>query len=297
MELRDLEIYARVADSGDFSAASRSLGITPSAVSKAVQRLEKHLRVRLFNRSSRSLTLTAEGQDFLGPANAVLTAAQEAQASVSGLPSGVLRVRSVPTFATYQLAPLMLEFQARNPEMVLEFSLSNERIASLDNRADIAIAVGELPSSNLVAKRIGSARWIMCASPLYAHTHGLPKSVEDFASHKCLDFMSRETWNAWPARFQTGSNPRRNGAMVANQGEMLAALARSGAGIARLADFHISADIEQGRLVALPTNLQDQAQEPIWVLYPQRLNLSPRIKVYVDFLEEKLSSSPWRVQL
>ena len=294
MELRDIEVFVQVVEDGDFSAAARTLALTPSTVSKSIARLENHLGRRLFHRSSRSMGLTPEGQSFLEAAHRVLDAMEEAEAVVSATPSGTLRVRSVPTFARYQVAPLMPAFRRLYPKLRVEFMLSNERTAWLDDGADVAIASGDLPSSSLIARRIASSRWIICASPRYLQDHGTPSSLEELSQHECLNFSMQTKWNRW-SNAESGINSRLNtsGGIVANQGDMLLALARAGAGIVRLAEFHISDDLRAGGLVALFPDHQDHIEEPIYVLYQDKRNLSPRIRVFLNFLQEAFAHPPW----
>ena len=294
MDLRDIEVFVQVVEDGDFSAAARTLALTPSTVSKSITRLENHLGRRLLHRSSRSMGLTPEGQSFLEAAHRVLDAMEEAEAVVSATPSGTLRVRSVPTFARYQVAPLMPAFRRLYPKLRVEFMLSNERTAWLDDGADVAIASGDLPSSSLIARRIASSRWIICASPTYLQDHGTPSSLEELSQHECLNFSMQTKWNRW-SNAESGINSRLNtsGGIVANQGDMLLALARAGAGIVRLAEFHISDDLRAGALVALFPDHQDHIEEPIYVLYQDKRNLSPRIRVFLNFLQEAFAHPPW----
>jgi DNA-binding transcriptional LysR family regulator len=197
VELRDIAVFVQVAEDGDFSAAARTLALTPSTISKSIARLEDHLGRRLLHRSSRSMRLTPEGQSFLDAAHRVLDAVEEAEAVVSATPSGTLRVRSVPTFARYQVAPLMPAFRRLYPKLRVEFVLSNERTAFLDDGADVAIASGDLPSSSLIARRIASSRWIICAAPSYVAEHGIPASPAELFEHECLNFSMPTQWNQW----------------------------------------------------------------------------------------------------
>jgi DNA-binding transcriptional LysR family regulator len=290
VELRDIAVFVQVAEDGDFSAAARTLTLTPSTISKSIARLEDHLGRRLLHRSSRSMRLTPEGQSFLDAAHRVLDAVEEAEAVVSATPSGTLRVRSVPTFARYQVAPLMPAFRRLYPKLRVEFVLSNERTAFLDDGADVAIASGDLPSSSLIARRIASSRWIICASPAYLAEYGTPASPDDLDRHECLNFLMATKWNSWST---AGTGLNTEGGILANQGDMLLALARAGAGIVRLAEFHISDDLKAGRLVALFPEHQDRAEEPIYVLYQDKRNLSPRIRVFLTFLQEAFANPPW----
>lgn len=288
MDSKDIAMFVKVVEQGDFSAAARTLGLTPSAISKAVTRLEDEIGRRLFNRSSRSMRLTPEGTDFLEVARRVVAALEEAQASGSTAPSGILRVKSVPTFARCRIAPLMPRFLRAYPKVRVEFFLSNERTAWLEDGADIAIVSGEVPHLSLVSRRIASSRWLICASPAYLAEHGTPSGIGDLHGHTLLNFSMRTKWNDWSGLDPTSSAASR---IVSNQGDMLLSLARAGAGIARLAEFHISDDLRTGRLVQLLAGGEgDFEVEPIHLLYKARRNISPRIRVFIDFLVEHLQA-------
>lgn len=287
MERRDLEIFIQTVEGGDFSAAARTLSLSPSAVSKAIARLEDRLGRLLLQRTSRTMRLTPEGQAFLDAAQRVLDAMEEAEAIGSAQPTGTLRIRCLPTFARYQLAPLMPAFRRLHPSLRIEFLLSNERTASLDDGSDVAIASGDLPTSSLIARRIAGSRWIICAAPSYLAERGTPEMPADLVRHDCLNFSMPTKWNRW------SSAAPRAASIVANQGDMLLALALAGAGIVRLAAFHISEELRAGSLVALSAALQDSLEEPIYVLYQDRRHLSPRIRVFLDFLDRAFARPRW----
>lgn len=297
MELRDIAIFVHVVEDGDFSAAARTLSLTPSAISKSIARLEDQLGRRLLHRSSRAMRLTPEGEGFLDAAQRVLDAMEEAEAVGSTVPSGALRIRSLPGFARYQIAPLMPAFRRLHPQLRIEFLLSTERMTSLDDGADVAICSGDLPSSSLVARRIASSRWIICASPSYLAEHGTPSSPAELDLHACLNYSMPTKWNRWSGA-GSGTNGRQNagGGIVTNQGDMLLALALAGTGIVRLPEYQISTHLRAGRLVVLFPEHQDRVEEPIYVLYQNRRNLSPRIRVFLSFLERAFARPPWLME-
>jgi DNA-binding transcriptional LysR family regulator len=163
--------------------------------------------------------------------------------------------------------------------------------------ADVAITSGDLPSSSLVARRIASSRWIICASPSYLAEHGTPSSPAELDLHACLNYSMATKWNRWSGA-ASGTNGRRNpgGGIVANQGDMLLALALAGTGIVRLPEYQISAYLRAGRLVVLFPEHQDRVEEPIYVLYQNKRNLSPRIRVFLSFLERAFARPPWLME-
>lgn len=226
MESKDIRVFVAVTKYGDFSATARKLSLTPSTISKSVGRLERQLGRRLFVRSSRVMVLTQEGETFLDAATRVVSAIEEAEAAATAKLTGTLKVRCTPTFAIYQLAPVLPEFLRRHPRLPIEFLLTNDRAASLDGGVDIAIVSGQPPPSNLISRQIASSRWILCASPKYLAEHD--PSIDDAASqrHVGLNFSSQtlheNKWTKWLVE-----DPLQPGAsgISSNLGDMLKALA------------------------------------------------------------------------
>ncbi|WP_287743425.1 LysR family transcriptional regulator [Methylobacterium sp.] len=296
----EMLVFVRAVEDGGFSAAGRSLTLTPSAVSKLIGRLENRLGVALFHRGPRIPALTAEGEAFYASALRAIEAVEEAEASVFGgsAAKGTLRIRSMPTFATHQLAPLVPAFRRLHPALRLDFVLSMEPGNLLDGGVDVAIHVGDLADSSLVAHRFTSTRWIICAAPAYLAERGTPQSLADLAGHECLNFPTTVPWSTWGVRGPAGAPARLKpaGSVAANTGQMLLAMARAGAGIVRLAEFHIVEDLRAGRLVDLFPDQQSEAEDPIYALYGRRRHLSQRIRVFLDFLDRSFSQGTpaWR---
>ncbi|MEH3148650.1 MAG: LysR family transcriptional regulator [Methylobacterium frigidaeris] len=295
----EMLVFVRAVEDGGFSAAGRSLTMTPSAVSKLIGRLENRLGVTLFNRAARTVTLTAEGEAFYAAARRAVEAVEDAETAVLGgrTAQGTLRIRSMPTFATHQLAPLIPAFRRQHPALRLDFVLSMEPGNLLDGGIDVAIHVGELADSSLVSRRFSGTRWIICASPAYLAARGMPTDPADLATHECLNFPSTAPWSIWSLR--DGGAIRRlkpGGSVAANTGQMLLAMARAGAGIVRLAEFHIIDDLRAGRLIELLPDHHNGAEDPIFALYSGRRHLSHRIRVFLDFLDASFSKEPpaWR---
>jgi DNA-binding transcriptional LysR family regulator len=293
-------VFVRAVEDGGFSAAGRSLSMTPSAVSKLIGRLENRLGVTLFRRSLRAVTLTAEGEAFYTSALRAIEAVEEAEASIFGRRSaqGTLRIRSMPTFATAQLAPLVPTFRRLHPALRLDFVLSMEPGNLLDGGIDVAIHVGELADSSLVARRFSNTRWIICAAPAYLAERGTPRSPADLLAHECLNFPSTAPWSTWSVPGEAGTSRQFKpvGSVAANQGEMLLAMARAAAGIVQLTEFLIRGDLQSGRLVELFPEYQNEFEEPIYALYSSRRHLSQRIRVFLEFLDMSFSQDTpsWR---
>lgn len=296
----ELVVFTRAVADGGFSAAARSLSLTPSAVSKLVSRLEDRLAVRLFSRSSRQVVLTPEGEAFYAAALRAIDAVEEADLAVApgNLLGETLRIRSMPTFGASQLAPLIPAFRRQHPSLRIEVHLRMEPGNLLEGGMDAAIHVGHLTDSSLVAKRFASTRWVICASPGYLAAHGTPRTPADLARHECLNFVPSMPASVWTVG-GTGQASRQlkiASNVVSNQGQMLLELARADLGIVRLAEFHVMEDLVQGRLIELFPDHQSLEEDPIYAVYHGRRHLSPRLRVFLDFLDASFAGSPprWR---
>lgn len=292
--------FLGAAEHGNFSAAARACGMTPSAISKLISRLEDRLQVRLFQRGTRSLTLTEEGAAYLVSARAVSNAMAEADSLAEAFPtrvSGTLRVHTMTTFAKHQIIPWLPEFLAAYPGLTVDIQVGAQFSDQFDQGLDVAIHSGVLPDSSRIARKIGQSRWILCASPAYLAAHGTPSHPGQLLQHTCFSFGFSSVWNTWGfvVDGQAITVPVVPKATFA-QGDLLRDLALSGAGIVRLAEFHIGQDIQEGRLVPLLQAYAQDSVEPLYMIYTNRKHLSPRIRVFRDFLEQKLASSPWNTR-
>ena len=289
--IRELGFFLRVTEEASFSAAARSLDLDPSTISKVIQRLEDRLAVRLFHRTSRVLQLTQEGERFLAAAQKAMAALEEAEASVGPAATeatGVLRLSSTPAFARRRLAPLMPGFLQRNPGLRVEFVLAATPPDLFEQQIDVSFQSGHIPDSILVARRITTVRWRLCAAPAYLQRAGTPQTPDDLAAHTCLNFLPGSFRSRWAMRSgEQVSTLEPRALLAANNGDMLCALAVQGLGLARLADYHIANELETGQLIVV---LQDHEldREPIYAVFPSKRYLSPRVRVFLDFISERL---------
>ncbi|MDB5559059.1 MAG: HTH-type transcriptional regulator DmlR [Enterovirga sp.] len=290
----EMLVLVRAVKDGSFSGAARNLGCTPSAVSKAIARIEDRLGVLLFSRTHRAITLTREGEAFYAAALEAIAAVESADAAITGglIPEDTLRVRAMPIFAQAALAPHVPEFCRRHPRLKLEVHLRIDPGHVLDDGMDVAIQVGQLKDSSLVARRFTSTRWIICAAPAYLAAHGTLEAPEDLARHACLNFIPSIAASTWLVReAEPIKVPSR---VVANQASMLMELARTGLGIVRLTELQVADDLAAGRLVELFPEQQCVEEDPIFAVYESRRHLSPRVRTFLDFLDETFSEPPWR---
>lgn len=291
-QLAELEVFIAVVETGSFSAAARRLSRSPSAVSKLISRMEARLRTLLFERTSREVRPTEAGHTLHREGMRVLEALTEAESALQRHAEdarGTLRVHCIFTFAKYQLAPIMADFTRANPEIRVEFLLNNDPLDMVEHNIDVAIHSGALPDSSLIARRLPASRWIVCASPDYLQRHGMPQSPDDLAHHNCLSFTHRTHWNTWPFE-GFGRGIKAVGNLGADQGDMLMQLAVQGAGIARLAHYHIQGELAAGRLVPILQRYQPTRAEPIYMIYKSRKYLAPKVKAFIDFLDARFAA-------
>jgi DNA-binding transcriptional LysR family regulator len=206
----DLVAFVRAVERGGFSAAARDLDLTPSAVSKLVTRLEDRLGVRLLNRTTRSLALTAEGDAFFHRAQRILADIAEAEEEVGrsrAQPRGLLRVNVGTAFGMHQLAPALPDFFARHPEIQVELTITDRVVDLVEEGADIGIRMGTLPDSSLVARRIAEVERVICAAPSYLRRHGTPRKPADLRAHNCLNMANTPALRRWPFESAGGVEP------------------------------------------------------------------------------------------
>ncbi len=289
----EIEVFVRVVELGGFSAAARAFHMTPSAVSKLVARLEGRLGVRLINRSTRKLELTAEGASFLERGRQILedlnTAEREAAAGAE--PQGQLRINSNVPFGIHYLLPLLPGFLALYPKIKIDVALTDRVVDLIEERADIAIRTGPLRESRLIARKLGDSRMIIVASPDYLAKHGMPLNLADLEAHNQLGFCFTRHIEGWPFTDLHGGGttlPLIGNALVSD-GEALRQLVLSGLGLARLSSFHITRDIAAGRLVPVLENYNPGDIETMYAVYVgQGGHLPARVRALLDYLAENV---------
>lgn len=287
----EMEVFAAVIERGSFSAAGRLLGLTPSAVSRIVARIETRLGVRLVVRTTRALALTPEGEAYLRAAQRILKDLDESERAVAdqAAPRGRLRVSATLAHGRLFIVPLLRGFLERYPDILVDISLTDATIDLVEERADVAIRIGPLSDSNLVARRLGDSGRSIVAAPAYLDRHGTPLEPEDLLRHNCIAFNFRRVEPAWPFR-RDGQvfDLAVSGNVEANNGETVAQLAREGIGIARVGSFHIAEDVAAGRLVSLLDAYNPGDREPIHALFVGGTIMPARVRVFIDYLAEQL---------
>lgn len=280
--------FVAVAETESFTKAAARLGISTAQVSRQVSALETRLAAKLFHRTTRKVSVTEVGRVYYQHCRQVLDGLDEAERAITNLqttPRGLLKITAPVTYGEGTIAPLINDFLTQYPELEVQMNLTNLKVDLVDQGYDLAIRLGQLEDSSMMAKRLGSRTQYVCASPSYVSTYGLPHTLSELEQHNCLI----GTLDYW--RFQEkgkARNVRIKGNLSCNSGHALVDAAIKGLGIIQLPDYYVNPFIESGELVSLLENNR-QADEGIWALYPHNRHLSPKVRMLLDFLGEKLA--------
>jgi len=288
----EMMVFVRAVEAGSFSEAARLLHMTPSTVSKLIARLEERLGNRLVERSTRRFALTQEGQFYYERSQALLAALEETEQQIAqcgAKPEGMIRVSASVTFGTAALEPILPLFLEAHPKVIIDLSLSDEIVDLYLDRTDIAIRVGQLQESNLMARRIGTTRRRIVASPAYLKKWGVPKTLEDLAHHNCLGFNFRRANPVWPMR-EGGRIVERmlSGSLLTNNGETIRRMAMAGVGLGRIADYHVRGPIARGELVEVLADSTITDCDEIHALFRGAQLMPARVRAFLDFAVPRL---------
>lgn len=290
-----MRTFRQLVASKGFAAAARQLGRATSSVSRQIGELESALGVRLFNRTTRNLSLTEAGLIYYERAVRILDDMEEARLAVAqldGSPSGVLRV-TIPTGIGREIVSLVLpKFLARHARVRVVLSVTDSMLDLVDAGIDVAIRVGRQKDSTLIARKIGSSRRVVCASPAYLKRAGLPRHPEDLRGHNCLTWRDHPGHNTWSFRGPKGvEDVPVTGNVFARSADALAAAAVAGLGLVLLPDWNIGLELRSHRLRAVLTDYQViPAASPIYAVYPPSPYLPPKVRAFADFLRDQLQT-------
>lgn len=297
--LTGIVAFARAASYGSFSAAAQSLSVSPSAISKTIQRLERQLGLRLFTRTTRSLVLTPEGRELHERALELLRAAddlvQSAQAARSE-PAGTLKIAAPLPIGARLLAPALPAFRRRHPQLKVDLRLSDRFVNLVEEGIDVAIRIGELADSSLLSRRLASSRISAFASPAYLAQRGTPQTLEDLQHHDCVNFRFQTSGQTLRWNFQVGNRHIEytpDPAIVVDVSDAVVEVLAAGGGIGLSASFIAAPYVERGLLVPV---LHDFAADKatITAVWPESRRGNPKVKAFIGFLEELLPSpAPW----
>ncbi|MET4685427.1 LysR family transcriptional regulator [Brevundimonas faecalis] len=290
-----IDEFTAVAEQASFSAAAKRLGLSTSAVSREIARLEDRLQTRLLHRTTRRVELTDAGRDFLARCRRLIDERDEALAAVQPddqAPRGLLRMTCSVSYGERFIAPAVNAFARQNPELRIELDLDNRLRDLVGDGYDLAVRFGHLTDSRLMARRLASRRLILCASPDYLARRGAPRDLSEIASHDGL-IGSSEHWRFTEAGREVSLRP--SGRWRCNSGAAVLDAALQGLGLCQLPDFYVAEALASGALVSL---LDDQRppDEGVWAVHPHPRHVPPKVRAMIDWLHERLSAAVDRNQ-
>jgi DNA-binding transcriptional LysR family regulator len=302
--LAAMRAFVRAVDLGSFSKAADEMDMKVSTVSRYVSLLEADLGAALLNRSTRALHLTEAGATFFNRATAILSEVEDARAATTALnarPQGLLRMSIPGAFGRRHVIPHLKDFCARYPDIRLDVSLSEVTVDLIEAGMDVAIRIGALPDSKLVARRLAAHERLLVASPDYLRRYGAPLEPADLASHGCLLFAIQWRKDAWFYRTAQGpSEPRAamiNGRFRADDSDALLQAARDGLGIGLLPTWIIADDLRSGSLTPLITHhrwsIAPGPDPAIHAVYPPKKTVSPKVRAFLRFIKGRFGSPPY----
>ncbi|MFA9462493.1 LysR family transcriptional regulator [Thiohalorhabdus sp. Cl-TMA] len=295
--LTELETYVRVVDSGNISRAAERMGVAKSAVSRRLSDLERRLGAQLLTRTTRQLTVTDAGREFYERCKQLLADMEEAESAVAdshGALRGRLRIAAPVTFGISHLVPLLTEFMRLHPEVQIDVDFSDRHVNLIEDGFDVAVRIGNLQDSSLIARRMAPIRPIVCASPEYLRRHGEPEVPGDLVHHYCMVYTLSAHGTSWPYEAPDGSSgevqvPIR---AAANTGELLREAAIQGEGIILEPTFTIYEAVRRGALVPILTDYRWN-ELALHAVYPPTRRLARRVRAFVDFLVDNISDPPY----
>jgi len=292
--LDEINAFIAVADARSFTQAARRLEVSPAQVSKLVARLEDRLGARLLNRTTRDVSLTDTGRAFLERARLVLDDFQSLESSVreqSG-PRGLLRVSAPVTFSAAELAPALLEFAAAYPEVALDVSSTDRMVNLVEEGFDVAVRIGRLEDSSLVARKLAAVRLVTCAAPAYLAAAGTPVAPDDLTAHEAIIDTNAADPALWAfRRGEKLQEVRVQGRLRFSGAQACVAAASAGFGVTRSPAFAAAQDLRAGRLKALLCGYEPEVIH-VHAVYPHARHLAPKVRAFVDFLAHRYTGEP-----
>ncbi len=292
--LTSLEVFVRVNQEGSISAAARAMRMSQTMATKHLAALEARLGAALLHRSTRRISLTETGRRFLESAERILGDLEESEAQVTAehvRVEGLLRINAPVSFGIRRLAPLIAEFSTRYPGVTVDLGLNDRYVDLVEEGWDIAIRIGTLPSSALIARRLAPCETIICASPAYLAAHGTPKTVTDLATHNCLGYtlarsLSDDIW----VFGKTGKvRVRIKGTLRANNGDALVAAAAAGLGLIFIPRFIAAGELATGRLVEVALDEPCPELGGIYAVHPAGRRAPAKVRAFIDFIAARLA--------
>ena len=295
-KITSMRVFSAVAKNGSFSEAAKKLSISKAMASKHVQNLENSLGVRLFNRTTRKLNLTEVGNAYYDKVDVILAEIDETELAISQLnsePKGKLKIMAQPSFGAFHLSRALSLYLKKYPDVTTEIELTNRMPDLVEDGIDLAFHVGELDDSMFVARKIASARRVVCASPYYLKQNGTPQTPDDLARHNCLIYSPRTPLVEWEFIDQGDKlKIKISGDIQCNDGDALRIAAIQNCGIAQLPTYMVGLDIQSGRLNALLEEYEPE-KLPVYAIHNHRKYLSAKIKTFIDFIYDLYQPEPY----
>ncbi|MEM7290518.1 MAG: LysR family transcriptional regulator [Pseudomonadota bacterium] len=290
----DLEVFARVVSAGGMSSAAREMGLSPAVISKRLQRLEERLGTRLLNRTTRQISLTEAGEGYYERVVAILAGVEEAEDFVarrSNMARGILKVSAPTSFGRMHLAPHLTKFLNANPDLSLNLDLSDDYVDIISGGFDMAIRIGELPDSTLVARKLAPVRRVLCATPRYLEKAGIPKRLEDLDHHSLI---APHNQGPWKLEGNSGMMTYRPvSTLITNSSEVVRETVLSNLGIALRSTWDIGAELKAGKLTRVLPEFSSSKGLGIYAVYPSRNFLPAKVRMFIDYLAELFGPSPY----
>ena len=293
-EVQELEIFVAVVKHGNFSKAAEELKIATSVVSRSIQKLEKKLNVKIFNRTTRKMNLTQEGEWLYQQAIDIIDKLANVESHLRNTheyPQGTIRIDAATPFALHAIAPVIPGFKTQFEKINIVLTSSESIIDLIDRNVDIAIRIGELRDSTLKARRLGDSYRKMYASPEYLKTHGRITKVSDLTQHRCLGFLKPEKLNTWPVVTENGDWMTVKPEIIADNGETLKQLAIQGCGLACISSFTAKQDVQAGKLVCVLEEETRLVPVPIYAVFYSDNEINLRVRSFLDYLVDHIHLS------
>src|SRR5690606_11286179 len=292
--LADMEIFAKVVETGSMSAAARELGLSPAVVSKRMGRLEERLGTRLLQRTTRRIALTEAGLGYYSRVVEILESIEEAEAFLARKSEdarGTLKISAPTTFGRMHIAPYLVPFMRNNAGLTINMELSDEMVDIVGEGFDLAIRIGALPDSSLVARRLAPVRRILVAAPSYIEQHGLPLRLEDLEKHICIGAHNNDPWRLEGPGGPTTIRPV--GPLQTNSSEVVREAVLTGLGIAQRSTWDIGAELAEGKLVHVLPDYSAPKNIAIHAVYPSKQFLPAKVRIFVDYLTALYGPLPY----
>ena len=289
MDILSLHLFIRIAELGGVTAAAHDLSLSPASASARLVKLEETVGFRLFNRTTRALSLTTDGELFLPFAQQTLETLEAGLNAVRGQEEsvqGLLRIAMPGSFGRMYIIPLLVEFQTRYPLVNLDLRLSDEVLDVVEGAYDLIIRNAPLVDSSLIVRKLAPDRRLLVASPIYLKQHGVPTTPDNLAAHRCIT-LGEASWE-----FESGQTVRVSSSSTVNDGEAMRKMIEHGMGIGRKSIWNASESLKSGLLIEVLPDFPLITEASIWLLSPSRRIIAPKVRAMIDFLIDQFQPIP-----